>query len=79
LQGELPLNEQILRACKDLIDDAKTGCTDLVFKEISLEILSRAHNVLTERQFKELAAYTAERMKEKAQFEFPAQELTMPE
>jgi hypothetical protein len=75
----MPLNEQILRACKDLIDDAKTGCTDLVFKEISLEILSKAHNVLTERQFKELAAYTAGKMKEKAQFEFPEQELAMPE
>jgi hypothetical protein len=76
LQGELPLNEQILRACKELIDDAKTGCADLVFKEICLEILSRARHVLTERQFKQLAAYAAERMKEKMSFEFQ-QELAL--
>jgi hypothetical protein len=69
LQGELPLNEQILQACKELIDDAKMGCADLVFKEICLEILSRASNVLTERQFKQLVAYAAERMKEKMSFD----------
>jgi hypothetical protein len=76
LQGELPLNEQIFQACKELIDDAKQGCADLVFKEICLEILSRASHVLTERQFKQLAAYASERMKEKASFEFQ-QELAM--
>jgi hypothetical protein len=76
LQGELPLNEQILRACKELIDDAKTGCADLVFKEVCLEILSRARHVLTERQFKQLAAYAAERMKEKMSFELQ-QELAL--
>ena len=65
----MPLNEQILQACKELIDDAKMGCADLVFKEICLEILSRAHNVLTERQFKQLAQYASERMKEKMPFE----------
>ena len=72
----MPLNEQILRACKELIDDAKTGCADLVFKEICLEILSRARHVLTERQFKQLAAYAAERMKEKISFELQ-QELAL--
>jgi hypothetical protein len=76
LQGELPLNEQIFQACKELIDDAKQGCADLVFKEVCLEILSRASHVLTERQFKQLAAYASERMKEKASFEFQ-QELAM--
>jgi hypothetical protein len=66
---ELTLNAQILQACKELIDDAKMCCADLVFKEVSLEILSRANHVLTNNQFKQLAAYAAERMKEKIPFE----------
>jgi serine acetyltransferase len=76
LQGELSLNEQILQACKELVDDAKQGCADLVFKEVCLEILSRASHVLTERQFKQLATYTSERMKEKMSLELQ-QELAM--
>ncbi len=75
-QGELALNEQILQACKELIDDAKTGCVDLVFKEICLEILSRARNALTERQFKQLVVYASIKMKERASFEV-REELTM--
>jgi len=63
------LNEQILKACKELIDDAKMSCADLVFKEICLEILSKAQNVLTRRQFKELVAYASERMREKIPYE----------
>jgi hypothetical protein len=70
------LNEQILQACKELVDDAKQGCADLVFKEVCLEILSRASHVLTERQFKQLVAYASIRMKEKVSFEFQ-QELAM--
>jgi hypothetical protein len=69
LQGGITLNTQILQACKELIDDAKMGCADLVFKEICLEILSRARHVLTEKQFKQLADYAAQRMKEKIPFE----------
>jgi len=69
LQGEIALNQQILHACKELIDDAKMSCADLVFKEICLEILSKAHNVLTEKQFKQLVAYATERMEEKIPFE----------
>jgi len=69
LQGEPSLNEQVFQACKDLIDDAKNGCADLVFKEICLEILSRASHVLTERQFKKLVAYAAQKMNEKMPFE----------
>jgi len=69
LQGEIALNEQILQACKELVDDAKSGCADLVFKELCLEILSRAHNVLTERQFTHLVAYASEKMQEKIPFE----------
>jgi len=60
------MNETIFMACKELIDDAKLGCADLVFKEICLEILARARNVLTEEQFRELSQYAAERMKEKS-------------
>jgi len=63
------LSEQILQACKELVDDAKSGCADLVFKELCLEILSRAHNVLTERQFTHLVAYASEKMQEKIPFE----------
>ncbi len=60
------LNEVLLMACKELIDDAKNGCADLVFKDICLEILARAKHVLTDAQFKELSFYTAERIKEKS-------------
>jgi hypothetical protein len=63
------LNEQILQACKELIDDAKMACADLVFKEVCLEILSRARNVLSERQFRQLVAYATERMEEQIPFE----------
>jgi len=66
---ELTLDAQILQACKELIDDAKMCCADLVFKEVCLEILSRASHVLTNNQFKQLIAYAAERMEEKVPFE----------
>ncbi len=60
------MNDVIFMACKELIDDAKMGCADLVFKEICLEILTRARAVLTDEQFRELTDYAAERMKEKS-------------
>jgi hypothetical protein len=63
------MSEQILKACKELIDDAKLGCADLVFKEICLEILSRAHNVLPDKQYNQLVSYAAEKMKERLTFE----------
>jgi len=63
------MNEQVLRACKELIDDAKVGCADLVFKETCLEILSKARNVLSHEQFEQLLAYAAEKMNEKITFE----------
>lgn len=62
------LNEQILQACRELIDDAKIGSVDLVFKEICLEVLSRARNVLTERQFKQLVTYASIKMRERTSF-----------
>jgi len=65
------LSEQIFQACKELIDDAKMSCADLVFKEVCLEILSRARNVLSIKQHKQLVAYAAEIMKEKVSFEIP--------
>jgi hypothetical protein len=52
------------------------GCADLVFKEVCLEILSRASHVLTPQQFKQLVAYADVRMKEKMSFELQ-QELAM--
>ncbi len=63
------MNEQIFQACKELVDDAKVGCADLVFKEVCLEILSRARNVLSEKQFKRLVDYATMKMKEKISFE----------
>jgi len=63
------MNEQILQACKELVDDAKKCCTDLVFKEICLEILARARHVLNEKQFKNLVDYASEKMREKIPFE----------
>ena len=59
------LSEVLLLACKELIDDAKLGCADLVFKDICLEILAKAKQVLTPEQFEELTFYAAERIKEK--------------
>jgi hypothetical protein len=63
------MSEQILKACKELIDDANVGCADLVFKETCLEILSRARNVLSDKQFKQLVVYATEKMKKKITFE----------
>ena len=69
MQGEVCMSEQIFRACKELIDDAKLGCADLVFKDLCLEVLSRARNVLSDKQFNQLVAYAAEKMKEKVPLE----------
>jgi hypothetical protein len=63
------MSEEILKACRDLINDAKVGCPNLVFKETCLEILFKARHVLSDEQFKQLVAYAAEKMKEKITFE----------
>ena len=63
------MSEQILKACRELIDDAKLGCADLVFKDLCLEVLSRARNVLSDKQFNQLVEYAAEKMKDKVPFE----------
>jgi len=57
------LSEVVLSACKDLIDDAKIGCADMVFKDVCLEILAKAKLVLSNEQFEELTIFVAERMK----------------
>ena len=61
------MSDLLLNACKELIDDAKMGCADLVFKEICLEILARARNVLTSPEFEILIQYADERMQERTQ------------
>jgi len=58
------LNDTLLKACKELIDDAKTSCADMVFKEICLEILARAKHVLNATEFETLAQYASERIQE---------------
>ena len=71
------MSEQIIKACKELIDDAKLGCADLVFKEVCLEVLSKAKNILSDKQFKQLVVYATEKMKEKITLEVQP-ELTIP-
>jgi len=58
------LNNELLLACKELIDHAKLGKPDLDFKETCIAILAKAKPVLTDNQFKELSSYAVERMKE---------------
>lgn len=60
------MNSVLFQACKELIDDAKAGSSDMVFKEICLEILARAKHVLDSGEFKALREYASERMLEKA-------------
>ena len=45
---------ELLLACKELIEDAKVGCADLVFKNVCLDVLARARLVLTNEEFEEL-------------------------
>ncbi len=59
------LNSTLFEACKELIDDVKSGSTDLVFKEVCLEILARAKHVLNDEEFEVLVEYTSERMQER--------------
>jgi hypothetical protein len=56
------MSEQILKACKELIDDAKLGCADLVFKEVCLEVLYRARQVLPDKQYNQLVTYAADKL-----------------
>ena len=58
------MSEVVLSACKDLIDDAKLGCADMVFKDVCLEILAKARLVLSNEDFEELTGFVAERIKD---------------
>ena len=58
------MSEVVLSACKDLIDDAKIGCVDMVFKDVCLDILAKARLVLDNEEFENLTVFVAERMKE---------------
>jgi len=60
------LDYSLFNACKELIDDAKGRSVDLVFKDLCLDILARAKQVLREEEFKELVDYASERIQEKA-------------
>ena len=57
---------QILLACKELIANAKEGCPDLTFKDVCLDILSKARLVLTNEQFEELRFFAEEQLKNEA-------------
>ena len=57
------LSDVLLSACKELIDDAKGGCADLAFKDICLEILSKARLVLNNEQFEQLVLFAGEKLK----------------
>ncbi|MCK5592601.1 hypothetical protein KAI31_00715 [Candidatus Bathyarchaeota archaeon] len=59
------LNKVLLTTCKELIEDAKLGCIDMVFKDLCIEILAKAKLVLSNEQFEELSLYVAERLKER--------------
>ncbi len=59
------MSSTLFQACKDLIDDAKSRCVDVVFKEVCLEILARAKNVLDDKEFRALVEYASERVEEK--------------
>jgi hypothetical protein len=52
-------------ASKELIDDAKLGCIDLIFKDIYMELLTKVQLVPSNGRFEELTFLAAERMKEK--------------
>ena len=59
------MDDILLSTCKELIDDAKIGCIDMVFKDLCIEILAKAKLVLPESQFKELSSYVSDQLKEK--------------
>lgn len=58
------MSKVVLSACKDLIDDAKLGCADMVFKDVCLDILAKARLVLDNEEFEDLTAFVADKMQE---------------
>jgi hypothetical protein len=67
------LSKQILHSCKELIEDAKKSCADLVFKEFCLDILSKACNVLNEIEFNQLVVFASELIEGKNIYEYQPQ------
>ncbi|MCW3997013.1 MAG: hypothetical protein NWF10_00395 [Candidatus Bathyarchaeota archaeon] len=61
---------QILHACKELIEDAKKSCADLVFKEFCLDILSKACNILNDMEFNQLVVFASELIENKNILEY---------
>ena len=64
---------QILKACKELIEDAKKSCADLVFKEFSINVLSNVYNILNDTEFNQLVVFTSELIADKNVLEFQPQ------
>jgi hypothetical protein len=58
------LSKVILSVCKELIDDAKRSCVDMVFKDTCIELLARARLILSEVEFRELLSYADTKMRE---------------
>lgn len=58
------MSEVILSACKDLVEDAKISCAEMVFNDVCLEILAKARLVLDNEEFEDLIVFVAARMKE---------------
>jgi hypothetical protein len=67
------LSKQILHICKELIEDAKKSCADLVFKEFCLDILSKASNVLNDTDFNQLTVFASELIEGKNILEYQPQ------
>lgn len=59
------LSRVVLTVCKELIDDAKRSCVDIVFKDTCIELLAKARQILSEVEFRELLSYAAEKMEER--------------
>ncbi|KON33960.1 MAG: hypothetical protein AC479_02775 [miscellaneous Crenarchaeota group-6 archaeon AD8-1] len=67
------MSTQILRACKELIEDAKKSCADLVFKEFCLDVLSKAGTVLNDTEFNQLVVFASELIEGKNLIEYHPQ------
>ena len=59
------MNDQTLKACMEVIVNAKTRHLGLVFQEACLAILPRASGTLSDEEFKHIVAYAAEKMNER--------------
>ena len=69
------MSRTILSVCKELIDDAKRSCVNIVFKDTCIELLAKAHQILSDVEFRELASYASEKMSDAP--EAPEQKLRL--